>query len=130
MSNIDFDQRVDEPKPNRCRCKGKALLKQDKKTGKYYVICRECLTRTEKFESSSIAVEVWNNSAGKKFEPLTAAAPYVKDRRRYCCDHCGYFVGKFDKYCPGCGRLLTDWSEKGRAKNPTPITSVKGGAVW
>jgi len=107
----------DHAKPNRCRCGGRAIIKQDKKTDKYFVICQECLTRTEKFISSIIAVDVWNNSAGRKFEPRTATAPYVKERRRYCCDHCGYYVGKFDKFCAGCGRQLTDWSEQGRGKS-------------
>ena len=106
----------DHIKPNRCRCRGKAVVKQDRKTQKYYVICQNCLTRTEKFESSAMAVEVWNMSAGKKFEPLPATAPYNKDRRRYCGDHCGSFVGKFDRYCSGCGRVLTDWTESGRGK--------------
>ena len=44
----------------------------------------------------------------------TAAAPWNPERNRYCCDHCGGYVGKHDKFCPGCGRMLTDWAEAGR----------------
>ena len=44
----------------------------------------------------------------------TAAAPWNTERNRYCCDHCGGYVGKHDKFCPGCGRMLADWTEAGR----------------
>lgn len=122
---MDFDKKVDDPKPQRCRCNGRALLKQDKKTKKYYVICRECLTRTEKFESAGIAVEVWNNSAGKRFEPKTGSAPWVPAVKRYVCEKCGGYVGKYDKYCHECGLKLIDWTAEGRSTGLTVYKTKK-----
>lgn len=106
-------------KPNRCRCGGKSIVKQDRKTAKYFVICQECLTRTEKFESSATAVEVWNMSAGKRFEPKTGTAPWNPAVKRYVCEKCGGYVGKYDKYCHECGLKLTDWTEEGRSTGQT-----------
>lgn len=106
---IDFDKTVEDVKPNRCRCKGKAILKQDKKTQKYYVICRECLTRTERFYSATSAVEVWNNSAGKKGADVKKATKmYNKANRKYYCGSCGETVicNKNDKYCHECGAVF------------------------
>lgn len=108
---MDFDKKVEEPKPNRCRCRGKALLKQDKKTQKYYVICRECLTRTEKFESAAVAVEVWNNSAGKKMTSADVKKSmkiYNPANRKYFCESCGasVIVNKHDNFCHECGAFF------------------------
>lgn len=117
---IDFDKNVDELKPNRCRCTGKAILKQDRKTNKFYVICRVCLTRTEKFESAVLAVEVWNNSAGKKgpaAETKTALKLFNADNRKYFCEKCSVVVNKHDRYCRECGAFFFDKpkSERGAA---------------
>lgn len=46
----------------------------------------------------------------------TSAAPWNPDRNRYCCDSCGAYIGKYDKYCNGCGARLTDWTPDGRGK--------------
>ena len=46
----------------------------------------------------------------------TATAPWNPDRNRYCCDQCGAYIGKYDKYCNGCGARLTDWTPDGRGK--------------
>lgn len=46
----------------------------------------------------------------------TATAPWNPDRNRYCCDRCGSYIGKYDKYCNGCGARLTDWTPDGRGK--------------
>lgn len=105
---MEFDKTVEELKPNRCRCRGKAILKQDKKTQKYFVICRECLTRTEKFESAAVAVEVWNNSAGKKVTAADAKKTvkiYNEANRKYFCQRCGaeVVVKKNDNFCHECG---------------------------
>ena len=46
----------------------------------------------------------------------TATAPWNPDRNRYCCNQCGAYIGKYDKYCNGCGARLTDWTPDGRGK--------------
>lgn len=51
------------------------------------------------------------------YETNTAAAPWNPERNRYCCDTCGYYVGKYDRFCAGCGRRLTDWTPDGRGKH-------------
>jgi len=50
----------------------------------------------------------------KALKPNRAAAPWNPDRNRYCCELCGYYVGKYDRFCPGCGAQLTDWAPEGR----------------
>lgn len=103
--NIE-DSSIQELKPNRCRCKGKAIVKQDKKTGKYYVICRDCLTRSATFESRNNAVDAWNNSAGRKASSQTTKAIYNANNRKYQCENCKSFVNKNDKYCHECGMFI------------------------
>ena len=51
-----------------------------------------------------------------KEKSRTATAPWNPDRNRYCCDQCGAYIGKYDKYCNGCGARLTDWTPDGRGK--------------
>ena len=64
--------------PNRCRCGGKGLITQDKKTGKYFCYCDRCKISTAKFVSPKDAVRYWNYSAGKPDEePAPAVGSWI-----------------------------------------------------
>ena len=94
-------------------CGGKAKIMQAHNP---YVICGSCHVSTPMFSWKADAVNAWTRRAEVSLEP-EAEAPWNPDRNRYCCSKCGAYVGKYDKFCPGCGAKLTDWTEQGRGKH-------------
>ena len=72
------------------------------------------LKKYRKLLDSQKSAEMENKPACVSEMENTAAAPWNPERNRYCCDDCGDYVGKHDKFCPGCGRMLTDWTKEGR----------------
>ena len=81
-----------------------------------YVCCDDCPCFSEQYDCTSNPDALhYLKEYRKTFDSeSTAAAPWNTERNRYCCDHCGGYVGKHDKFCPGCGRMLTDWKAEGR----------------
>ena len=73
--------------------------------------CFECNSR-----QAETCAECLDITLQRIYEQNIAAAPWNDLRNRYCCDHCGAYIGKYDRFCNGCGRRLTDWKPEGRGK--------------